>query len=352
MKKFRFVFAGFSTILFACAVLSVSLMLGCQPEGVSTPAKGKTSPKLKITGEPLKLGYLICNSKEETIARFAPVAAYIGEKLGRKIHMVPMNTYDVEDVVKEKNIKFFKTNSIVYIQLTEKMGTKLMCGEKRGPLGRFTTGKIISRRGSGIKTYADLKGKTYAFGPMFAPFGYLVQYDMMLQNGIDPEEDLEYYAIPWGAYKHTKTILGVELRGYDAASAPDLDAIKMAADGKIRMGKKYSEEEQEFNVIGESEQAPYCTFSSTTDADPETSRQIKAALLALTTEDKVLMVPERLEVEGVSWDDGGFLRTGEVLNICKAGMIDGYEEAKDSDYDGLRKMMKRINMSPYANFDD
>jgi hypothetical protein len=126
----------------------------------------------------------------------------------------------------------------------------------------------------------------------------------------------------------------------------------MTEDGKIRMGENFSEEDQEFNVIAESEPAPYCTFSSTTDADPELSRQIKEALLSLTAEDKVLMVPERLEVEGVPWDAGGFLRSGEVLNVCKAAFIDGYEEAKDSDYNGLREMMKRVNMAPYATFDD
>lgn len=345
MKKLKFALSLCSVIL------SVSLMLGCQPEGVST------APKVKVSGEPLKLGYLICNSKEETVIRFAPAAAYIGEKLGRKVIMIPMHTYDVEDDIKGKNIKYFKTNSIVYIQLKEKIGVNFMCGEKRGPLGRFTTGKIVSRKGSGIKTIADLKDKSYAFGPMFAPFGYLVQYDMMLRNGInpDPEGDdeagLKYNAIPWGAYKHDKAIYGVQMRAYDAGSAPNLDVIKMSEAGMIRMGEKYSEEDQEFNVIAGSEPAPYCTFGSTTDADPKLSQQIKEALLALTPQDMVHMTPEILEVEGVPWDQGGFLRSGEVLNVCKAGLIDGYEDGKDSDYDVLRDMMKRINMAPYAKFD-
>jgi phosphonate transport system substrate-binding protein len=341
MKAFKSIF------LSIVVVMSLSLIFSaCQPEGVST------TPKVKVSGEPLKLGYLICNSREETVQRFAPVAVYIGEKIGRKIIMIPMHTYQVLEDIQQKNIKFFKTNSIVYIQLKEKLGITLLCGEKRGPLGRFTTGKIISKKGSGIKTFKDMKGKSYAFGPMFAPFGYLVQYDLMLRNGFNPEEDLEYYAIPWGAYKHEKAIYGVQMGAYDVGSAPDLDLIKMTEDDKIKMGKKYSPDEQEFNIIAESEPAPYCTFASTEDADPVLARQIKQALLALTPQDTVYMSPERLEVEGVPWDSGGFLRSGEVLNICKAGMIDGYEDAKDSDYDGLREMMKRVNMDPYAKFDE
>jgi phosphonate transport system substrate-binding protein len=300
----------------------------------------------------LKIGFLICNSREETVQRFAAAACYLSEKLGRKIIMIPMHTYQVLDDVQEKNIDFFKTNSIVYIQLKEALDINILAGEKRGPLGRFTTGKIISKKGSGIKTIADLKGKKYAFGPMFAPFGYLVQYDLMLRNGINPEEDLEYYAIPWGAYKHDKAIFGVQMGAYDAGSGPDLDLIKMTAEDKIRMGEKYTEEEQDFNIVAESEPAPYCTFSATKEADPALAQQIKKALLELTPNDLVYMTPERLEVEGVAWDTGGYLRTGEVLNVCKEGLIDGYEEAKDSDYDVLREMMKRVNMAPYATFDD
>jgi phosphonate transport system substrate-binding protein len=348
MRGLKSIFSGI------IVVLCLSLVLACQPEGQqTTPTEGVSKTReVKVSGEPLKIGYLICNSREETVIRFAPVAAYIGEKLGRKIIMIPMHTYEAKEDIEQKDIKFFKTNSIVYIQLKEKIGVNVMCGEKRGPLGRFTTGKIISKKGSGIKTFEDMKGKSFAFGPMFAPFGYLVQYDLMLRNGFDPEEDLAYYAIPWGAYKHEKAIYAVQMGAFDLGSAPDLDVIKMTEDDKIKMGEEYSAEEQEFNVIAESEAAPYCTFGSTTDADPVLARQIKQAMLELTPQDTVYMSPERLEVEGVPWDSGGFLRSGEVLNICKAGIITGYEEAKDSDYDGLREMMKRVNMDPYATFDE
>ncbi len=303
----------------------------------------------KPTGT-IKLGYLICNSTEETVERFAPVAAYIGHKLGLKVQMIPMHTYEVQEDLEKKEIKFFKINSIVYMQLKHNLDINLMAGEKRGPLGRSTTGTIIVRKGSGIKTIKDLKGKKFAFGPMFAPFGYLVQYDMMLRNGLDPEEDLKYYAIPWGAYKHEKAIYNVQMGAFDAASGPMLDLILMSEQGKVKWGDKYPLEDHDFEVIAESEPAPYCTFASTKDADPEMSKKIQKILFGLSENDVVKMSPEWLEVEGVEWDKGGFLRSGEVLNVCKAGVITGYAEAKDSDYDGLREMAKRVGMDPYSKF--
>ncbi|MFQ5646780.1 MAG: phosphate/phosphite/phosphonate ABC transporter substrate-binding protein [bacterium] len=333
--------------------LAVSLIvIGC-----GSPNSGSKGERTVVAnGEPLKLGYLICNSKEETVERFSAVAAYIGEKLGRKIIMYPMHTYQAQDVIKAENIHYFKTNSIVYVQLHHYIGAEVMLGEKRGPLGRFTTGKIISMKNSGIREMKDLKGKKFAFGPMFAPFGYLVQYDLMLKAGINPEEDLAYYAIPWGAYKHEKTIYGIMFSGYDLASAPTLDWDLLKNQGKIR--------HEDFNVIAESQKEPYCTFSHTKNADPQLTSEINKILLGVNDSTMVYMHPKRLEVisvevsndgkvkeDHVKWDEEGFLRTGEVLNVNKAGKIQGYEKAVDSDYDSLRAMMKNVKMDPYVEFD-
>lgn len=355
VKKYQGLFFG--------ALLCLSGLLvvgsGCEraQESSEQSSHVSTAPEpIVINGEPLKLAFLICNSVEETVARFAPLAAYIGEKLGRKVIMYPMHTYQAEDVVKKEGIKFAKTNSIVYVQLKDKMDIDIMLGEKRGPLGRFTTGTIISMKGSGIKTMNDLKGKKFAFGPMFAPFGYLVQYDMMLKAGIDPEEDLAYYAIPWGAYKHEKTIYGIYFSGYDASAGPSLDLQLLTKHHKIKM--------EDYNIIAESEKAPYCTFWSTKDADQALKGKINAVLLGINHKSMVHMDPDRLQVIGVEvGNDGtvtkteekwnqpdGFLQAGEVLNVCKTGMIDGFETALDSDYDILRGMMKNVKMDPYSEF--
>jgi phosphonate transport system substrate-binding protein len=335
----------------------VVLGIGCEKAPETGTSKTSTAQQPVVTsGEPLKLAYLICNSSEETVERFSPQAAYIGEKLGRKVIMYPMHAYQAEDVIKVMKPQYGKTNSIVYIQLKHSIDLDLMAGEKRGPLGRFTTGTIISLKGSGIKTMQDLKGKKFAFGPMFAPFGYLVQYDLMLKAGIDPEEDLSYYAIPWGAYKHEKTIYGAYFGGYDAAAGPTLDLELLSGNGKIKM--------EDYNIIAESEKGPYCTFWATKDADPVLRDKIKQIILDIDYTSSVLMHPDRLSVVSVEikndgtaketpieWDvPGHFLQSGEVLNLCKTGKIDGFEEAKDSDYDVLRDMMKNVKMDPYSEF--
>jgi phosphonate transport system substrate-binding protein len=217
----------------------LSLLWGCGEKGGSS-GKDET---------PVKIGYMICNSLEETRDRFEPLTAYLSEKTGRKFESIYVNTFDFEDLVKDKKVDFTHTNSILPIIFQKEYGLELLAVEERGRHGHLETGAIISLKESGIKTFDDMRGKTMVFGPALAPFGYMAQYYLMLENGFDPEEDLAYYAIPWGSYKHDKVIYGVLFGRYDVGAAPRLDFDRMARQGKIKL--------DDFHIIAESIPMPY-----------------------------------------------------------------------------------------------
>ncbi|HEX5773263.1 MAG TPA: phosphate/phosphite/phosphonate ABC transporter substrate-binding protein, partial [Geomobilimonas sp.] len=181
----------------------------------------------------------------------------------------------------------------------------------------------IARKGSGIEKLSDIRGKRLAFGPMLAPTGYLAEYDLMLAAGINPENDLAFYSIPPGSYKHEKLIYGVLYGKYDVAAAPVLDLETMAREGKIAS--------DDFVVLAQSKPIPYCTFAAAKGTDPALVKKVKEALLALKPADTA-------EVDG------------ERLKVMKAAWIDGYEELPDSDYDPIREMAKRVNMPPYQKY--
>ena len=111
---------------------------------------------------------------------------------------------------------------------------------------------------------ADIQGKTLVFGPALAPFGYMAQYSMMLENDIDPEMDLLRYDIPPGALKHDKIMYGVEYGKYDVGAAPRIDLDRMVAEDIINLDK--------YNIIAESEQMPYCTVGALAHAWEQTQQ--------------------------------------------------------------------------------
>jgi len=218
----------------------LSLLVGCERKEGS------------VSGEeerPIRIGYMICNSLEETRARFEPLTAYLSEKTGQKFESVYVNTFEFEDLVRDKKVEFTHTNSILPIIFQEEYGLELLAVEIRGRHGHKDTGAIISLKKSGIKTFDDMRGKTLVFGPALAPFGYMAQYALMLDNGFDPEEDLAYYAIPWGSFKHEKIIYAVLFGAYDVGTPPRLDLDHMAQQGKINL--------DDFNIIAESVPMPY-----------------------------------------------------------------------------------------------
>lgn len=271
----------------------------------------------------MRIGYMNCNSEKETVERFGPLTAWLSQELNVDFELVPVDTQDFAERFTAGEFEFTHSNSLLYIILKKENDLQLLATEKRGRYGARTAGAIISRKGSGIKTFADMRGKRMMFGPQLAPSGYLAQYNLMLDAGFDPETELSYYAIPSGSFKHEKVVYSVYFGDFDVAAAPALDLETMIRDGKITS--------DDFNVIAESPIIPYCTFGAATAVPGELAEHFKQALLALRPETTVAY-------------------KGETVKVLDSAWIDGFDALADSDYDIIRTMAKKANMPPYQTF--
>lgn len=297
-------------IVASCLVvlLSGSFLSGCDSV--------KERPKMRI-------GYMNCNSEAETRERFGPLNEYLSQQLDIDFELVSVDTQEFAERFEQGEFSFTHSNSLLYIILRERKNLRLLATEKRGQYGPRTSGSIISRKGSGIKTLEDLKGKFLLFGPQLAPSGFLAQYDLMLQAGIDPEQDLAYYGIPRGSFKHEKVVYGVYFEKYDVAASPSLDLELMIRDGKIKA--------DDFNVIAESEIFPYCTFGAAREIPDELAQRFRSVLLDLTLQTTVKY-------------------QGETVKVLDSAWVDGFEQLEDADYDPIRRMARNANMPPYQEF--
>jgi phosphonate transport system substrate-binding protein len=41
---------------------------------------------------------------------------------------------------------------------------------------------------------------------------------------------------------------------------------------------------------------------------------------------------------------------GQRIKVLKAAWVDGFDSLRDSDYDGIREMLRSVNMLPYQEF--
>ena len=157
----------------------------------------------------------------------------------------------------------------------------------------------------------------------FAPVREAARMHGMQKAGVDPEEDLSFYTIPPGSFKHEKVIYGVFFERYDAGSIPIDDLETMVADDRVAM--------DDFNIIARNEPIPYCNFGVTQKVDEAFAEKFKKTVLAITPDDTVEL-------------------NGEVVKVLDRALVEGYVDIKDSDFDIVRDMAKRTNMPPYQKF--
>jgi phosphonate transport system substrate-binding protein len=149
------------------------------------------------------------------------------------------------------------------------------------------------------------------------------QIDLLQKEGLDPDEDLAFYTIPGGAFKHEKVIYGVLFERYDAGALPLDDIEIMAEDGRIDMG--------DFTIIARAEPIPYCNFGVSQKTDEGFAKKFKEVLLSIDENTTV-------EIDG------------EVIKVLDRALVDGYVDITDADFDVVREMAKRTNMPPYQKF--
>ena len=279
------------------------------------------SPAVNDERPTYKIGYMICNSEEETLYRFRPLTAYLSKKMGVNFEAIAIDTIDFTKEIDK--LDFTHTNSLIYIMMNRNHGVEILAAEKAGSLGANSRGAIVASRESGIKNLKDLKEKTMLFGPMLAPTAYMTQLDLMLKGGMNPEDDLTFYSIPSGSFKHEKVIYGVLFGKYDAGAFPMLDYERMVASGKI--------DPDDFTIIAEGDPIPYCNFGVTQKVDDSFAREFKKVILGIKEDDTVEI-------------------NGEVLKVLERANINGYEDILEKDFDVVREMAKRTNMPPYQRF--
>lgn len=263
----------------------------------------------------IRIGYLLCNSEQETIQRFQPLTRYLSEKTGAECVMVPVEAADFEQRFKSGDFTFARTNSLLFTVLARNLGAQPVAAEKRGNFGAWTAGAIITRKENGINKLGDLIGKSMAFGSVYAPAGYLAEYSLLLSAGINPEKDLGHYTTPRGSFKHEKLVYGVLFGAYDAAAVPLLDLEIMTREGKISP--------EEIVILAQSDWIPYCTFTAAKGVDQALLNKFRKALLELKVADTVAI-------------------DGEQVRVMKTSRIDGYEELPLNAYDALSTMAGRV----------
>lgn len=168
--------------------------------------------------------------------------------------------------------------------------------------------QFLVRKDSGIKTFADVKGKVVAFVDPSSTSGYLFPGAYLITEGIDIEKDMEY--VYSGGHDKSLQLL---LNG-------DVDVATTFVDARERYAADFPTAMEQTELLGYTDYIPNISVTLRGNMDAELQGKIKDALLKIqaSEEGKALLI--------------------ELFNMY------GFEEATDSDYDVIRTTAETMNV--------
>ncbi|AHY42086.1 putative selenate ABC transporter substrate-binding protein [Stutzerimonas decontaminans] len=218
--------------------------------------------------EALRVSAIPDEAPTELIRKFKPLGEYLEQQLGMPVKFTPVSDYAavVESLASDR-LDLAWLGGFTFVQTRLKTGNAIPLVQREQD-EQFTS-KFITADPA-VKSLADLKGKTFAFGSVSSTSGSLMPRYFMLKDGIQPEQFFKRIAYS-GA--HDATAAWVEAGKADAGVLNASVWDKLVAAGKVDTAK--------VRVI--STTPPYYDYNWTVrgNLDPALVEKIKAAFLAL-----------------------------------------------------------------------
>ena len=221
-----------------------------------------------LAAETLRVSAIPDEAPTELIRKFKPLGEYLEQQLGMPVKFTPVSDYAavVESLASDR-LDLAWLGGFTFVQTRLKTGDAIPLVQREQD-EQFTS-KFITANPE-VKSLADLKGKTFAFGSVSSTSGSLMPRYFMLKDGIQPEQFFKRIAYS-GA--HDATAAWVEAGKADAGVLNASVWDKLVAAGKVETDK--------VRVI--STTPPYYDYNWTVrgNLDPALVDKIKAAFLAL-----------------------------------------------------------------------
>jgi len=254
--------------------------------------------------EKLTFGVIPVAGSTSMKENFGPLTDYLTKQLGIKVEMKLAGDYTgIITGMQHKHIDVAYLGPKSYVEAAKRANAEALVVEVDGESGLpGYRGTIITKKGSGLKSIKDIKGKTWAFTSSQSTSGTLVPTVMFSKAGIKPTEYFSKVVYSGG---HEASILSVKNGKIDAASTNNLDFNR-------GLGKHWNKDQ--FNVIWTSDLIPGAPIAARKDLPTSLRMALKGAFLSYN-DPKGL---ERLKNKGfIKGDDSVYDSVRELIKLKK-----------------------------------
>ncbi len=226
------------------------------------------SSSFSLAADVLNVSAIPDEAPTELLRKFKPLGAYLEQQLGMPVQFTPVTDYaGVVEALASDRVDLAWLGGFTFVQARIKTGNAIPLVQREQD-ATFTSKFITSD--ANVKSVADLKGKTFAFGSPSSTSGHLMPRYFMQQDGQVPEQLFSRIAFS-GA--HDATAAWVESGKVSAGVLNASVWDKLVAADKIDTTKVH--------VFATTK--PYYDYNWTVrgNLDPALTAKIKAAFLAL-----------------------------------------------------------------------
>jgi phosphonate transport system substrate-binding protein len=141
----------------------------------------------------------------------------------------------------------------------------------------FYKGQFIANNASGIKSFADLKGKTFCFVDPNSTSGYIIPRIVLKANGIDPDTD---FKATQNAGSHNNVAIAVYKGDCDAG----VTYVNVLTDTSANLAAQYPDIAQKVTPFADTDKIPNDGMQVIKSLDPKLRDVIVEGLLAMAAD--------------------------------------------------------------------
>ena len=262
-------------------------------------------PQTAAAEEALVLGIFPRFAATAVHDAFDPLAKYLSAELGREVKIeTTKDQNSFAEAIAGKRYDIVHFNQLNYVESHVNSGYDVVAMNEEFGKGTVAAALVI-RKDSGIKSIADLRGKTIVFGggPK-AMVAYIANVVLLQKAGLKKGDYKEEFA-----KSPVNAMTAVFHKQAIAGGAGDI-GLKVQAGNEVL-------DVDELSILAVGEQLPHLPWAVKTSLGPDMTKKIQDALLKVKS----------------SKDGAEILKAAHLTNLLPA---------KDADFEIVRKMIKDV----------